>query len=138
MPSITFCNLNLKFARYMYFKIRKFTSQNLVYQAAVFCVRNAPKVTYERLRFEKFFRGLYPRTPLKRGGGHEEGKEGWEGMERKEGRGRQGEGGKRKEGREESGAPRFKLVPPASLGLATALLRADISFGPLEPMTPET
>jgi hypothetical protein len=51
----------------MYFKIRKFTSQNLVYQAAVFCVGNAPKVTYERLRFEKFFRGLYPRTPVKKG-----------------------------------------------------------------------
>jgi hypothetical protein len=45
----------------------------------------------------------------------------------REGRGSRGGGDRereeRKEGREESGAPRLKLVPPASLGLATALLR---------------
>jgi hypothetical protein len=53
----------------MYFKPQKFTSQNLVNQAAVFYVRNALKVVYEHLRFEKFFfRGLYPRTPVKRRG----------------------------------------------------------------------
>jgi hypothetical protein len=45
----------------MYFKLQKFTSKNLVYQAAVFCVRNALKVTYEHLRIEKdFFRGYTP------------------------------------------------------------------------------
>jgi hypothetical protein len=48
----------------MYFKVQKFTSQNLLNQAAVFCVRNALKVIYEHLRFENFFRG-YPRTPVK-------------------------------------------------------------------------
>jgi hypothetical protein len=51
----------------MYFNIQKFTSQNLVYQAAVFCVRNAPKVINERLRFEKNFSGVIPRTPVKKG-----------------------------------------------------------------------
>jgi hypothetical protein len=88
----------------MYFKIQKFTSQNLVYQAAVFCVRNAPKVTYERLRFEKIFRGLYPGPLLKMGGRTRGGK----------GRGEEGEGGEGMQGREgkeggrkESGAPRF-------------------------------
>jgi hypothetical protein len=78
----------------MYFKLQKFRSQNLVNQAAVFCVRNALKVTYEHMRFEKFFRGLYPRTPVKY----------WRedtGRERKERRGgeREGEGGRKKEGR---------------------------------------
>jgi hypothetical protein len=52
----------------MYFKPQKFTSQNLVNQAAVFYVRNAPKVVYEHLRFDNFFRGLYPRIPVKRRG----------------------------------------------------------------------
>jgi hypothetical protein len=71
----------------MYFKLQKFTSQNLVNQAAVFCVRNALKVVYEHLRFENFFPGVVPPDPpLKGEGGHAEGKEG-------------------------SGAPRFNLVP---------------------------
>jgi hypothetical protein len=52
----------------MYFKVQKFTSQNLLNQAAVFCVRNALEVIYEHLRFEKFSRGLYLRTPVERGG----------------------------------------------------------------------
>jgi hypothetical protein len=106
----------------MYFKIRKFTSQNLVYQAAVFCVRNAPKVTYERLRFEKFFRGLYPRTPVKKGREdmRKERRVGREGR----GRGRERKGGKRVVPR------RFKLVPPASLGLATALVITVVSLQP--------
>jgi hypothetical protein len=74
----------------MHFKLRKLTSLNLVNQAAVLCVRNALEVTYEHLRFEKFFRGLYPRTPVKRGrerngrwreGKEREGKEGGEGRE---------------------------------------------------------
>jgi hypothetical protein len=76
----------------------------MVNQAAVFCVRIALKVTYEHLRFEKFFRGLYPGPPLK----------GREDM------GRERKGRERREG---SGAPRFSLVPTASLGLATALCR---------------
>jgi hypothetical protein len=89
----------------MYFKIQKFTSQNLVYQAAVFCVRNAPKVTYERLRFEKFFRGYTP-DPVKKGREHT----------RRERRGGEaGIGGKGRKGRREGKRvvpPRFKLVPP--------------------------
>jgi hypothetical protein len=93
----------------MHFKIQKFTSQNLVYQAAVFCVRNAPKVTYERLKFENFFRGLHPRTIVKKGK---------EDMRRERrgrggrGRGRQGEGGKGRRGGKRVVPPRFKLVPP--------------------------
>jgi hypothetical protein len=63
----------------MYFKVQKFTSQNLLNQAAVFCVRNALKVIYEHLRFENFSRGLYPRTPVEKGeGGHGEGRRGRE------------------------------------------------------------
>jgi hypothetical protein len=60
----------------MYFKVQKFTSQNLLNQAAVFYVRNALKVIYEHLRFENFSRGLYPRTPVERGGRTWGGKEG--------------------------------------------------------------
>jgi hypothetical protein len=52
----------------MYFKPQKFTSQNLVNQAAVFYVRNALKVVYEHLRFEKNFPGVVPRTAVKRRG----------------------------------------------------------------------
>jgi hypothetical protein len=70
----------------MYFKVQKFTSQNPLNQAAVFCVRNALKVIYEHLRFEKF-PGVVPRTPLK-GGGRT-----W--------------GGKGRKAKEESGAPSF-------------------------------
>jgi hypothetical protein len=51
----------------MFFKVQKFTSQNLVNQAAVICVRNALKVIYEHLRFENFFPGVVPRTPIERG-----------------------------------------------------------------------
>jgi hypothetical protein len=98
----------------MHFKIQKFTSQNLVYQAAVFCVRNAPKVTYERLKFENFFRGLYPRTIVKKVKEDMRRERRVEGRERGgEGRGRQGEGGKgRREGREESGAPSLQASAP--------------------------
>jgi hypothetical protein len=41
----------------VYFKLQKLTSQNLVNQAAVFCVRNALKVIYDHLRFENFSEG---------------------------------------------------------------------------------
>jgi hypothetical protein len=73
--------------RCMYFKPQKFTSQNLVNQAAVFYVRNALKVVCEHLRFKHFFRGCIPGPPLKGEGGH----------------------GREKEGRD--GAPHFNLVP---------------------------
>jgi hypothetical protein len=49
----------------MYFKVQKFTSQNLLNQSAVFCVRNALKVIYEHLKFENFFPGVLPQIPLK-------------------------------------------------------------------------
>jgi hypothetical protein len=72
----------------------KFTWKNLVNQAAVFCVKNALKLTSDHLRLEKIFRGLYPRTPP-RGGerkkGEDRGGEG-EGKGRR-GRGRKGRGG---------------------------------------------
>jgi hypothetical protein len=81
----------------MYFKLQKLTSQNLVNQAAVFCVRNALKVVYEHLRFENFFRELYPRNPVKR-----------------RGRTWRGKGWKEKEG---SAAPSFQSsAPPLYLG----------------------
>ena len=32
-----------------------------------FCIQNALKITYEHMRFQKIFRGLYPRTPVSRG-----------------------------------------------------------------------
>jgi hypothetical protein len=69
----------------MYFKLQKFTSQKLANLAAVFYVRNALEVVYEHLWFEKFFRGLYPRTPFKRGGRTwgEKGRKGREGKGRK-------------------------------------------------------
>jgi hypothetical protein len=51
--------------------------KNLVNQAAVFCVKNALKLTSDHLRLEKIFRGLYPGPPR---GGEREG-------ERKKGRG---------------------------------------------------
>jgi hypothetical protein len=60
----------------MYFKVQKFTSQNLLNQAAVFYVRNALEVIYEHLRFENFSRGCTPGPPLKGEGGHGEGRKG--------------------------------------------------------------
>jgi hypothetical protein len=65
----------------MYFKLQKFTSQNLVNQAAVFYVRNALKVVYEHLRFENFSGCCTPGPPLKGEGGHGERKEGRDGKE---------------------------------------------------------
>jgi hypothetical protein len=109
----------------MHFKIQTFTSQNLVYQAAVFCVRNAPKVTYERLKFEKFFRGLYARTIVKKGKEDMRRERRGRGGRGRGGEGRQGEGGKGRRGGKRVVPPRFKLVPPpASLGLATALSKS--------------
>jgi hypothetical protein len=101
----------------MYFKLQKFTSQNLVYQAAVFCVRNALKVTYEHLRFEKFFRGLYPWTPVKRGrediGRERKGRHGRTGRGREErGKAGRGRGRKGRRGGKRVVPPRFNLVPP--------------------------
>ena len=39
-----------------------------MYYAVVFCFQNVLKLTYEHLQLLKIFRGLYPRTPVKREG----------------------------------------------------------------------
>jgi hypothetical protein len=128
MPSITFCNLNGKptAARLMYFKLQKFTSHNLVDQAAVFCVRNALKVTYEHLRFEKIFRGLYPGTPVERGrediGRERKGRHGRTGRGREE-RGKAGRGMGRK-GR--TGGKR--VVPTALYQYVLKLCICDVQW----------
>jgi hypothetical protein len=74
------------------------TGKNLAFQSAYFCLQNALKFTYARLERQKFFRGSYPRTPVK-GEGKEQGGE-------RTGKGREGKGkgGKeRGEGREKGG-----------------------------------
>jgi hypothetical protein len=58
-----------------------------VFRSVDFCVQNELKFTYVHLQFQKFFRGLYPRTPVKKG----RGREGGEGPGR---RGRKGEKGR--------------------------------------------
>jgi hypothetical protein len=58
-----------------------------VFRSVDFCVQNELKFTYVHLQFQKFFRGLYPRTPVKKGRGGE----GGEGPGR---RGRKGEKGR--------------------------------------------
>jgi len=40
--------------------------KNLVHKGVNFEAQNALKLTYEHLDFQKNFRGLYPRTPVKR------------------------------------------------------------------------
>jgi len=53
--------------------------KTLVHKGVNFEAPNALKLTYEHLQFQKNFRGLYPRTPVKRGGegrGEEEEREG--------------------------------------------------------------
>jgi hypothetical protein len=71
--------------------------------------QKSPIYTIERLRFEKFFRGLsgIPRTPVKKG--REDTRRQRRGREGEEG---EGEGWKgRKEGRrEESGAPSLQAI----------------------------
>ena len=45
-------------------KIRSFHGYSLLFLTARFGGQNALKLTYEHLRFQIFFRGLYPRTPF--------------------------------------------------------------------------
>jgi hypothetical protein len=53
----------------------------LVFQIVDFSSGNDLKFTYVHLQFQKFFRGLYPRTPIIKGrGGERRGKEGGDGM----------------------------------------------------------
>jgi hypothetical protein len=65
-----------------------------VFQFVDFSSTNDLKFTYVRLKIQKNFRGLYPRTPIIRGGKGKEGrgKEGKEG-EGRGGKGREGKGG---------------------------------------------
>jgi hypothetical protein len=71
MPSITFCNLNLQLQGVCTSKYK--SSRHKTYSLSggmqyFNCVGNAPKVTYERLRFENFSGGYTPGPPLKREG----------------------------------------------------------------------
>jgi len=47
------------------------TVKKLVHKDVDFCVQNAPKLTYENAKFQKVFKGLYLRIPVKRGGREE-------------------------------------------------------------------
>ena len=66
-----------------------------------FCIQNALKLTYEHMRFQRFFRGLYPRTPVSRGASSNSAGKGaynagrGEGRGEKEGRERRGKGEQR-------------------------------------------
>jgi len=53
-------------------KFESFAQKNLVHKGVNFEAKNTLKLTYEHLYFPKNFRGLYPRTPSKRGRGGEE------------------------------------------------------------------
>jgi hypothetical protein len=64
----------------------------------VFHAQKALKLTYEHLRFQKFFRGLYPRTPVSRGASSNSAGRG--ACNARGGEGRRGEGGGRGEGGE--------------------------------------
>jgi hypothetical protein len=50
----------------MYLKMKKITSMKpSLYRYGISCPKGSK--THEHLRFQKFFRGLYPRTPVSRG-----------------------------------------------------------------------
>jgi hypothetical protein len=69
----------------------KLHAKNLVHQLLHFCVQNSLKLTYRHQRFQKIFRGLYPRTPVLQRGG--EGWEGWGGRGQGSGEGGEGRSG---------------------------------------------
>jgi hypothetical protein len=64
--------------------------KNLVNQAAVFCVKNALKLTSDHLRLEKIFRGYNHPTPEGRGEKKREDREGKGRRGRGKGEGRRG------------------------------------------------
>jgi hypothetical protein len=104
-------------------EFQSYQAKNVIILMQHFCLQNALKLTYEHLRFQKFFRGLYPRTPASRGassnsagrgaynaegrGGEGRGGEG-RGGEGREGKGREGKGreGKGREGKGREGKGR--------------------------------
>jgi hypothetical protein len=65
-----------------------------------FCIQNALKLTYEHMRFQKIFRGLYPRTPVSRGASSNSAGKGAYNAGRREGRGREGGEGRKGGGEE--------------------------------------
>jgi hypothetical protein len=108
-------------------KFKSNSQKKLVHKDVVYYLQNALKPTYEHLEFEKFFRGLYPRTPVQRGREWEgrnrgeeverEGRaEGWEGK-RIEGKGREWKGRGEEGGKEwgRDGRPGGR-APPKFLG----------------------
>jgi hypothetical protein len=60
-----------------------FTGNNSGDQKVNFALQKALNLTYAHLQFKNFSRGLYPRTPVKRGKGREERevRRGWKGRE---------------------------------------------------------
>jgi hypothetical protein len=59
-------------------------TRNLVAQRVVSCLKNAQKLIYMHLQFQKYFRGLYAGPPLKWGG--------WDGAGGVGGKGKEGKG----------------------------------------------
>jgi hypothetical protein len=96
--------------------------KNLVNQAAVFCMKNALKLTSDHLRLEKIFRGVYPRTPKggETGGKTKQGKDKSLG-EGKGGKGKRGRGRKRRGGGE-------GYSPSKNVCLSSPLTRPDLRF----------
>jgi hypothetical protein len=93
----------------------KFTGKNLVNQAAVFCVKNALKLTSDHLRLETISRGLYPRTPELRGEGR--------GQKKREDRGGKGEEREGKEGEGKEGEGRGRGCSPSKNGCLSSPLK---------------
>jgi hypothetical protein len=85
-------------------EIQKFRTRNPAIQGMDFCVKNALKLTYEHLGYQKILQGRSPRTPRKEKG--RKGKEkGWVGRRRKgkERRGRERQGKRKGRGGEGEG-----------------------------------
>ena len=84
-----------------------------------FCIQNALKLTYEHMRFQKFFRGLYPRTPVSRGASSKSAGKGAYNAGRGEGRGREGGEGRKGERGGAGEGNVMGLQPPQFFELCT-------------------
>jgi hypothetical protein len=85
-------------------EFQSYQAKNVIILMQHFCLQNALKLTYEHLRFQKFFRGLYPRTPASRGASSNSAGRGAYNAEGRGGEGRGGEGrGREGKGREGKG-----------------------------------
>jgi hypothetical protein len=91
-------------------EFQSYQAKNVIILMQHFCLQNALKLTYEHLRFQKFFRGLYPRTPASRGASSNSAGRGAYNAEGRGGKGRGGEGrgrgGKGREGKGREGKGR--------------------------------